>query len=90
MGKGSAFRNQYQPQPMFRVGEVGSQGVLEITDILFTTSGSSMFSRDGLCPIPAHVLSPHQDPGAIVVEWNVREPDGVQAGAGMWDSHIRY
>lgn len=29
-------------------------------------------------------------PGAIVVEWNVRQPDGEQAGAGMWDTHIRY
>ena len=29
-------------------------------------------------------------PGAIVVEWNARQPDGVQAGAGMWDTHIRY
>lgn len=29
-------------------------------------------------------------PGAIVVEWNVREPEGVQAGAGMWDTHIRW
>jgi glucan 1,3-beta-glucosidase len=27
--------------------------------------------------------------GAIVVEWNVRDPEGKQAGAGMWDSHIR-
>ncbi|KAF9531446.1 exo-beta-1,3-glucanase [Crepidotus variabilis] len=27
--------------------------------------------------------------GAIVVEWNVRDPQGVQAGAGLWDSHIR-
>jgi len=27
--------------------------------------------------------------GAIVVEWNVRQPAGVQAGAGMWDTHIR-
>ena len=27
--------------------------------------------------------------GAIVVEWNAREPDGVKGGAGMWDSHIR-
>ncbi|KIN97404.1 glycoside hydrolase family 55 protein [Pisolithus tinctorius Marx 270] len=28
-------------------------------------------------------------PGAIVVEWNVHEPVGVQGGAGMWDSYIR-
>jgi len=27
--------------------------------------------------------------GAIIVEWNVRQPYGVQAGAGMWDAHIR-
>ncbi|KAF9531445.1 exo-beta-1,3-glucanase [Crepidotus variabilis] len=27
--------------------------------------------------------------GAIVVEWNVKDPAGVQGGAGMWDSHIR-
>lgn len=29
-------------------------------------------------------------PGAIVVEWNVKQPSGQQAGAGMWDSHFRY
>jgi glucan 1,3-beta-glucosidase len=23
------------------------------------------------------------------VEWNVRQPTGDNAGAGMWDSHIR-
>jgi len=27
--------------------------------------------------------------GAIVVEWNAIEPEGMQAGAGMWDTHIR-
>ncbi|KAG2360832.1 hypothetical protein BDR07DRAFT_1335179 [Suillus spraguei] len=27
--------------------------------------------------------------GAIVVEWNVHEPAGLQGAAGMWDSHIR-
>lgn len=27
--------------------------------------------------------------GAIVVEWNVKQPSGQNAGAGMWDSHIR-
>ena len=27
--------------------------------------------------------------GAIIVEWSVRQPYGVQAGAGMWDTHIR-
>ncbi|KAH9476319.1 putative glucan endo-1,3-beta-glucosidase [Psilocybe cubensis] len=28
-------------------------------------------------------------PGAVVVEWNVREPEGMKAAAGMWDTHIR-
>ena len=27
--------------------------------------------------------------GAIIVEWNIREPHGKKAGAAMWDSHIR-
>lgn len=29
-------------------------------------------------------------PGAIVVEWNVKQPNGQNGGAGMWDSHIRF
>ena len=27
--------------------------------------------------------------GAILMEWNVKQPSGVQAGAGMWDTHVR-
>lgn len=26
--------------------------------------------------------------GAIVVEWNIHDPEGQQGAAGMWDSHI--
>ncbi|KAF9044173.1 exo-beta-1,3-glucanase [Panaeolus papilionaceus] len=69
LGKGSNFQNQNSPRPVFRVGETGSQGIVEITDIVFSTVGPT--------------------PGAIIVEWNVKQPSGVQAGAGMWDSHIR-
>ncbi|KAK7449683.1 hypothetical protein VKT23_013156 [Stygiomarasmius scandens] len=68
-GRGSAFQDQNNPQVVVQVGASGSQGIVEISDIIFSTVGST--------------------PGAIVVEWNVREPDGVQGGAGMWDSHIR-
>ncbi|KAF9481746.1 glucan 1,3-beta-glucosidase [Pholiota conissans] len=68
-GKGSAFQDQNNPRPVFRVGETGSQGITEITDIVFTTVGPAA--------------------GAIIVEWNVRDPAGIQAGAGMWDTHIR-
>ncbi|KAI6153063.1 glycoside hydrolase family 55 protein [Pisolithus tinctorius] len=93
MGGGSKFQDESKPRAVVQVGEacpsnflgvngVGGpdclfgansiftpSGILEITDIVFTTRG------------PA--------PGAIVVEWNVHEPVGVQGGAGMWDSYIR-
>ncbi|GLB35079.1 putative glycoside hydrolase family 55 protein [Lyophyllum shimeji] len=68
-GKGKAFADQENPQVVVKVGEKYSCGVVEITDMIFSTVG------------PA--------PGAIVVEWNVREPYGQQGAAGMWDSHIR-
>ncbi|KAF8800084.1 glycoside hydrolase family 55 protein [Phlegmacium glaucopus] len=68
-GRGPAFQDQDNPQVVFKVGEEGSQGILEITDIVFSIVGPAA--------------------GAIILEWNVREPDDVQAGAGMWDSHIR-
>ncbi|KAG6810587.1 hypothetical protein H0H92_011221 [Tricholoma furcatifolium] len=68
-GQGPAFQDKQNPQVVVRVGDPGSQGVVEITDVVFSTVG------------PA--------PGAIVVEWNVKQPDGVQGGAGTWDTHIR-
>jgi glucan 1,3-beta-glucosidase len=68
-GKGPAFQDQLNPRVVFQVGERGSQGVTEITDVVFTTVGPAA--------------------GAIVVEWNVREPEDAPAGAGMWDTHIR-
>lgn len=39
---------------------------------------------------PSFLLSNSAAAGAVVVEWNVAQPSGVSAGAGMWDSHIRY
>lgn len=69
MGAGTAFSNPASPQVVVRVGDVGSSGVTEISDILFTTRG------------PAG--------GAIVMEWNVRDPSGKKGVAGMWDTIIR-
>lgn len=69
MGAGLNFNNQEDPNVVVQVGTPGSQGVTEITDIIFTTQGPAA--------------------GAIVVEWNVRDPPGLQGAAGMWDSHIR-
>ncbi|KAK7049317.1 hypothetical protein VNI00_005918 [Paramarasmius palmivorus] len=68
-GRGAAFQDVNNPIPVIRVGEPGSQGILEISDMLLTTIG------------PA--------PGAIVVEWNIREPDGNPGGAGTWDTQLR-
>lgn len=70
MGAGPYFNNQEDPNVVVQVGVPGSQGVTEITDIVFTTQGPTA--------------------GAIVVEWNVRDPTGLQGAAGMWDSHIRW
>ncbi|KAJ3821137.1 glycoside hydrolase family 55 protein [Lentinula raphanica] len=66
---GSYFADPENPRVAVRVGEEGSQGVVEITDILFSTKGAV--------------------PGAILVEWNVRDPIGAPASAGMWDTHFR-
>ncbi|KAG2365173.1 glycoside hydrolase family 55 protein [Suillus spraguei] len=69
MAGGSAFSDQNNPRAVIQAGAANSQGVLEISDMVFTTAG------------PA--------PGAIMIEWNVHDPSGQQAAAGMWDSHIR-
>ncbi|KAJ7184278.1 exo-beta-1,3-glucanase [Mycena filopes] len=52
-GKGSAFQDVANPKAVVQVGAAGSSGIVEITDIIFSTIGST--------------------PGAIVVEWNVKE-----------------
>lgn len=69
MGGGSLFQDASAPQPVVRIGNPGDSGVMEISDMIFSTRG------------PA--------PGAIVVEWNIREQDGSQGSAAIWDSHIR-
>ena len=43
--KGAAFQNQNSPSVVFKVGATGSQGILEITDILFTTIGPGQLKR---------------------------------------------
>ncbi|KAJ6581152.1 exo-beta-1,3-glucanase [Mycena capillaripes] len=66
-GKGAAFQDINNPQVVVQVGAPGSSGILEITDIIFSTIGPT--------------------PGAIVVEWNVKQT--TQGSAGLWDSHVR-
>ncbi|SNX82776.1 probable beta-1,3 exoglucanase precursor [Melanopsichium pennsylvanicum] len=69
MGGGAQFENASDPQPVVRIGCPGDSGVMEISDMIFSTRG------------PA--------PGAIIVEWNIREQEGSQGSAAIWDSHIR-
>lgn len=69
-GKGPKFSDQKHPKVVFQVGKACETGIVEITDIIFSTVGPNVA-------------------GAIIVEWNIHEPDNVKAGAGMWDSHIR-
>ncbi|KAG2049894.1 glycoside hydrolase family 55 protein [Suillus hirtellus] len=69
MAGGSAFSDQNNPRVVIQAGAANSQGVLEISDMVFTTAGPTA--------------------GAIMIEWNVHDPSGQQAAAGMWDSHVR-
>jgi len=62
---------------------------MEITDIVFTTVGPGRFAMPRCFSYNADATDLSLAAGAIVVEWNVRQPDGVQAATGMWDSHIR-
>ena len=86
MGGGSAFADMNNPTVMVQAGAQGSSGILEITDIVFTTQAPGVSPPD-----PQGLMSAHQGtttaPGAIVIEWNVNSP--TQGGAGMWDSYVR-
>ena len=66
---GAAFGDMSNPIPMLKIGNAGDQGVVEISDILFSHKG--------------------QVPGAILVQWNIRDPDGQQGASALWDSHFR-
>lgn len=69
MGSGPFFSNISNPQVVVRIGDVGSSGVTEISDMVFSTRASTK--------------------GAIVIEWNVRDPADKKGVAGMWDTIIR-
>lgn len=85
MGGGTAFSDQNSPTVMVRVGEPGSEGIVEITDMLFATQGpgKDILLHDAMLTEDLCVKAP----GAIVLEWNIHSDQ--QGGAGMWDSHIR-
>ncbi|THG99218.1 hypothetical protein EW026_g3098 [Hermanssonia centrifuga] len=67
MGGGSAFSNMNSPTVMVQVGAPGSQGIMEITDILFTTQGPA----PGAVILEWNVASPTQG-GAGMWDTHVR------------------
>lgn len=67
MSQGPYFQNINDPKVMWRVGNPGEVGTVEISDIVFETKGP--------CP------------GAILVEWNIKQ--AYPGGAGFWDAHYR-
>ena len=84
MGSGNAFFDYNNPKVVVQVGAPGSSGILEITDMVFTTRGPGT-SFHGLEGYDTHRIAAA---GAIIVEWNVHEPEGQQGGAGTWDTHL--
>jgi glucan 1,3-beta-glucosidase len=87
IGGGSFFEDINSPQVVVQVGSSGSTGILEISDMIFSTRGTSiMFTY--IHPVNEWILS-GPAPGAIVVEWNAHDPAGSQAVVGSWNTHIR-
>lgn len=69
MAAGSAFQDRNNPKPVWRVGNPGDKGTVEMQELLFQTRGPQ--------------------PGAILMQWHSRDPDGKQGENGLWDVHFR-
>ena len=85
VGTGSKFTDYNNPHPVIQVGTAGSTGIVEITDMIFTTRGPGKLLSvlfDSKCSFFSAAA------GAIIVEWNVHDPAGQQAAAGAWDTHL--
>ncbi|TFY54718.1 hypothetical protein EVJ58_g8694 [Rhodofomes roseus] len=61
MGSGSAFEDQSNPLPVVQVGTPGSSGIMEISNIVFTTKGPTA----GAIVIEWNVNSPSQGGAAM-------------------------
>eukprot|EP01089_Gocevia_fonbrunei_P022069 TRINITY_DN8780_c0_g1_i1.p1 TRINITY_DN8780_c0_g1~~TRINITY_DN8780_c0_g1_i1.p1 ORF type:complete len:645 (+),score=135.82 TRINITY_DN8780_c0_g1_i1:123-2057(+) len=65
----NGFTDIHNPKPVWKIGNKGDKGSIELSDLIFSTKGPQ--------------------PGAIMVEWNIHDPDGQQGVSGMWDCHFR-
>ena len=88
MASGKAFEDQDDPTVVLKIGEENSEGLVEITDMLFTTRGPSKFVIYTLLVYITECI--YVAAGAIIVEWNVHDPPNRKGAAGLWDTHFRY
>lgn len=58
MGGGSAFSNMNSPTVMVQAGAPGSSGILEITDIVFTTQGPGKCTVIRACRALQSIVDP--------------------------------
>jgi hypothetical protein len=76
MASGSFFGNQDQPQPVFKVGEAGDTGAVEMSDMIFETAG----------PVPGAIMvqwnSAASEQGANGM-WDVHVRIGGSAGTKL-------
>lgn len=86
-GEGPAYQDVHNPRVVVRVGTKGSRGIVQISDIIFTTIGPGEGGADALEVVCSQ--ESFSAAGAIIVEWNIRAPDGQLGEGGMWDTHIR-
>ncbi|KAI0818528.1 glycoside hydrolase family 55 protein [Irpex lacteus] len=83
MGGGSAFAHVENPRVMVQCGERGSEGVLEITDVVFTTRGPA----PGAIVVEWNVNSPIQG-GAGMWDTHIRLAAGTNLQANTTDSNL--
>ncbi|KAH9934691.1 glycoside hydrolase family 55 protein [Fomitopsis serialis] len=85
MGSGSAFEDQTNPSPVVQVGAPGSSGIMEISNMIFTTKGPAA----GAIVVEWNVNSPAQGGagmwdsfirlgGAVGTDLEVAQCDGVE------------
>ncbi|KJA18557.1 glycoside hydrolase family 55 protein [Hypholoma sublateritium FD-334 SS-4] len=77
-GKGAAFENANEPTPVVRVGAPDSQGMIEVTDIIFTTVGPA----PGAIVVEWNVQQPSGQAGATGM-WDSHIRLGGAAGTNL-------
>lgn len=79
MAKGANFQNQNAPIPVFKVGQAGQTGNVEISDLVFQTQGSA----PGAIMMEWNVAGSSQGAAGI---WDVHWRMGGSAGTNLQDN----